>query len=681
MSWMAKLYETYEHGLKLDISEKQQLMPISHTLQNAHINIVVDINGNFKRASVLEKTQIVLPATEKSAGRSSGEAAHPLADKLQYVAGDYAMYGGLKKAHFEGYKRQLLMWCKSKYCHPKAKAVYYYIEKGQVIADLITSKVCFVDEQNRLLTSWPHEVTTDNPQPLLFKVLPKEKKKLDQGNALVCWTVECEGEPVADTWKDKSLQQSWIDFEAASEGEATLCYICGENKSPANNHPAKLRHTGDKAKLISANDSSGFTYRGRFIGSDDAASVSLEVTQKAHNALRWLISRQAFRNGDQAVVAWAVSGKPIPNPLTGTDTFDLNLDNLEEVSIIDIGENEIKAIDHSRNLGQDFGLKLKRYMQGYHAKLEPTESIVIMAVDSATPGRMGITYYRDYMANDYLTNLENWHQQFAWYQRASNVQKEKYGKVWFISAPAPWAILNAAYGDIIKSNETLKKNLYERLIPCIVENRAFPYDLVNLTIHRAGNRNNSEHWEWERNLGVACALFRGFFNRHPKHNLRRDYPMALDTKYRSRDYLYGRLLAIAEYIEEMAMFIAGEPARSTQASRLMQRFSDHPASTWLLIEKGIVPYQERLKSKIAPLEAAYKRLLDDVCDVFDIGDFNSKERLSGEYLLGFHCQRKWLRDHKLEKGKWVLKTNSELSIEIKQGLNKEVNDGFIIKKN
>ena len=45
-------------------------MPISHTFQNAHINIVIDGEGNFKRATVLEKTQIVFPATEKSAGRS-----------------------------------------------------------------------------------------------------------------------------------------------------------------------------------------------------------------------------------------------------------------------------------------------------------------------------------------------------------------------------------------------------------------------------------------------------------------------------------------------------------------------------------------------------------------------------------------------------------------------------------
>lgn len=55
MSWLEKLYETYEAGVHLDFPEDKKLMPISHTLQNAHINIVIDEHGNFKRATVLEK--------------------------------------------------------------------------------------------------------------------------------------------------------------------------------------------------------------------------------------------------------------------------------------------------------------------------------------------------------------------------------------------------------------------------------------------------------------------------------------------------------------------------------------------------------------------------------------------------------------------------------------------------
>jgi len=101
MSWMAKLYETYEAGMQLDLLDSDKLMPISHTPQNAHIKITIDGEGNFRRAEILQKTQIILPATERSAGRSgSGAAPHPLADKIQYVAKDYPNFGGKKKTFF-----------------------------------------------------------------------------------------------------------------------------------------------------------------------------------------------------------------------------------------------------------------------------------------------------------------------------------------------------------------------------------------------------------------------------------------------------------------------------------------------------------------------------------------------------------------------------------------------------
>ncbi len=294
MSWMAKLYDTYETGMGLDLPDKNKLMPISHTLQNAHINIVIDINGCFKRAEVLEKTQVVLPATEKSAGRSSGEAPHPLADKLQYIAKDYPEYGGRKKSYFPGYESQLAEWCSSEYENKKAEAILKYIRKGQVIEDLVSAHVLHIDESQKLMAYWPDEEDKNPPQ--IFKVLPaipknkrqnKDKVEIEPGDALVCWSVEKEGEPNSDTWRDERLQQSWIDYNSRTGDISDFCFITGNSSPIAVNHPAKLRHTGDKAKLVSANDSSGFTFRGRFTDPNgrQTTSVSYEVTQKAHNGV------------------------------------------------------------------------------------------------------------------------------------------------------------------------------------------------------------------------------------------------------------------------------------------------------------------------------------------------------------------------------------------------------------
>lgn len=653
MSWLAKLYETYEVGVGLDLPENDKLMPISHTLQNAHINIVIDGQGNFKRASVLEKTQIVLPATESSAGRSGRlPPPHPLDDKLQYIAKDYPFWGGARPSFYSEYRSLIKSWAESDFGHPKIRAIFDYIDKGTVVADLIKEKVLYIDDNGRLLKKWPFEANSELPIPSIFKVLPKEGGVLDQGSALVCWSVELEGDPNANTWTDPDLQESWIQFDALESGIKGLCFVTGVEKALSVNHPAKLRHTGDKAKLVSSNDSSGFTFRGRFTDADgnQAVGVSFEVTQKAHNALRWLIARQGYRNGDQAYVAWAVSGKPIPAPLE--DAWSL----LGKPVTIqkDIEESQESRIDHGVDLGHSFAYQFNKYLAGYRSKFELNDQIVVMGLDSATPGRMGIIYYRELMASEFFERLEKWHIQFAWPQRHTiELPNSKEGKkpisktIWPVSSPMPRSIAEAAYGDILKSNDTLRKSLHERILPCIVDGRPFPQDMLDSAIRRASNRNNCEYWEWERNLGVACALFRGFHQRHPDINQRRTYAMTLEEDNRSRDYLYGRLLAIAERIEEIALSVGGEN-RPTTAARLMQRFADRPSPTWRNIELGLQPYMQRLQSSRPGFLTIRKKELDDVTSAFQPGDFSKDKSLSGEFLLGYHCQRMAYRNTQSE---------------------------------
>ena len=40
-----------------------------------------------------------------------------------------------------------------------------------------------------------------------------------------------------------------------------------------------------------------------------------------------------------------------------------------------------------------------------------------MAIDSATPGRMAVTYYQEQLSKDYFKHLDDWYEHFAWYQR------------------------------------------------------------------------------------------------------------------------------------------------------------------------------------------------------------------------------------------------------------------------
>lgn len=637
MSWIQKLHETYEQCYDAPQFSNHPLLPISHAIQQAHIEVTLDHKGNFRRAQIVQKVETILPATEKSAARTSGEAPHPLCDKVQYCGSDYPKYGGKKKSYYPGYAKQLTSWCESSFSHPKASAVLEYVRKGTVVADLVREKIMQIGDDKVLLTVWK----SDLPTPEIFKYLTAKEGTRDQGDALIRWRVEIPGDPVPETWEDKNLREAWIAFDAyqsqhqdadtASKTTTSrvkrgkiykpqqgLCMVTGKTMLLATNHPKRLRHGGDGAKLISSNDTDGYTFRGRFLGADEACSVGFEVTQKAHSALRWLLARQAFRSGDQVVVAWAVSGKSLP------DLFD----NSAQMFGLESREEDA-ASAYQGDAGQAFAVRLKKYIAGYRARLGSTDAIVVMALDSATPGRMAITYYRELTGSEFLERIQLWHESCAWHQNFGKNLK-------FVGVPSPRDIAEAAYGRQVegKSGEKLRKATVERLLPCIIDGRPIPRDIVESTVRRTANRSGLEKWEWEKNLGIACALLKG-------HHKQRSYEMALELDRTSRDYLFGRLLAVAERIEDMALYLAKEN-RGTSAAKLMQRFADHPYSTWRTIELSLTPYKTRLRARSPGFLVNMEKLFDGIVCTFRGQDFMSEARLSGEFLLGYHCQRQAL---------------------------------------
>ena len=122
--------------------------------------------------------------------------------------------------------------------------------------------------------------------------------------------------------------------------------------------------------------------------------------------------------------------------------------------------------------------------------------------------------------------------------------------------------------------------------------------------------------------------------------------MSLDRTRKTRDYLYGRLLAVGDCIEGLALRDAGEK-RATNAARMMQRFADYPCSTWRNIELSLVPYRVRLGGRIKKYEAE----LAEIMDLFDPDEFkDDKNALGGEFLIGFYCQRNVLVQSKYNKG-------------------------------
>jgi CRISPR-associated protein Csd1 len=668
MNWIQSLYETYENCQNIigvvESENQVPLLPICHTTQKAHIEITLDAKGNFRRARVVDKdgARTIIPCTEKSAGRTSGEAGHPLCDKLQYLAADYVEHlpnanewnqwlvsNNLQDAnidykksienrcsYFKSYSSQLSDWVRNG-VPVKVNAVYKYVLKCNVISDLVANRVLFVNEEGKFYFQRPYK-KGKNAKTDIFDLLQgrvdDKKGKIEswQADAFVRWKVEGI-DNVAEVWESPDVLQSWIDYYSTTKQKKSLCYVTGEESFCADQHPAKIRNDADKAKLISSNDKAGFTFRGRFIDADECISVGFATTQKAHSALRWLMSRQGYVKGDLAVVAWAISGVKVPQP-TG-DTYDALYIGMETE------KDQLQA-----DTAQDVGIRLKKIIAGYRQEIGDREDVIVMAVDSATPGRLSIVYYRALKGSEFLKRIEAWHETCAWRHtyRAIDVQDEK-GKtkrryIPFYGAPAPADIAEAAYGS--RLDDKLKKATIKRLLPCIVDGQPVPRDLVESVVRRASNRiglkDSKDRYEreWNRALTIACALYRKY--KYGKEK----FDMALDETRKTRDYLFGRLLAIADVLEERTLSEA-EKKRPTNATRYMQQFSQRPSGTWKQIHELLTPYFMRQGDK----GSYYKRLIEQVKGLFvSPEEFISNKPLTGEYLLGYYCQRQKMWEKK-----------------------------------
>lgn len=616
MSWIGDLYETYELNFdldRLDFTTGKMPLPISHTTQNAQIEVTLDETGDFIHAEAIgdkENAPTIIPVSEDSAARTSGACAHPLADKLEYIAGDFEQYTGKNNDEkHQLYREALSDWCDSAYSCAEIEAVCSYIAKGSVVRDLASCGVLKVTEEGGLSSD--------------------KIAGIDQRESFVRFSVSG-GNPDA-LYRNKRVMDLYVRYYQALGGDQDLCCVTGDYSVCSQKHGRNIRYGGDGAKLISSNDSRGFTYRGRFSEPSQAVSIGYDVSQKAHSALRWLIKKNGFSAGEMKIVAWEISGKEIPNIMTEQiiDPFGGGTD-----------EDGIEPSYEGGNgstINRQYAVKLRKTVNGYRKDLGDNSNIVVMGLESAMPGKGGLSirFYSKMNGSDFLDNIEYWCSSCCW----------RWGK--YVGTPAPMQIAKAAFGA---RNDKLLGNTAERLLPCIVARQPIPQDIVRASVNAASNPNSFEKsWEWDRAVGIACALIRKMhYDRSGNRNGedRKEWSMALDREERDRSYLFGRLLGAARKIEEMALFFAGESSRTTNAEKYYQQFGQRPLQTWRVIDRNLQPYLDRLKNRNV---FKYEKALREIYDLITPEQFQDNRALSELYMLGYNCQYNSYKENKEEE--------------------------------
>ena len=311
LAWMkvlADTYDTYENLVGVCRDAQPVLLPIAHSTANAQIEITINAMGQLLACAKVEKGNevTIIPVTEDSASRSSGVAPHSLCDKLCYIAKDYSFYTKEnKEKYFEKYIEQLSGWVKSGSAHPMVEAIYRYLSKGTVICDLLEAGILELDADG---------VLSDKVNKI------QGYKQTEAFVRFIVYLQNRDDETENRVWKNSEVYNNYVEYYSSTLNDKDVCYVTGKYEVCTDKHPSKIRNTADKAKLISGNDESGFTYRGRFANKQQAVTVGYFTSQKAHNALKWLLQKQGYRKDEAAFVSW-MTNRDMVLPDIGKDSI------------------------------------------------------------------------------------------------------------------------------------------------------------------------------------------------------------------------------------------------------------------------------------------------------------------------------------------------------------------------
>ena len=634
MSYVNELIDLYNKNQdKIGVIEYRGdipyvLLPPFHTTVTAQITVTINQNGNFMRAELVaqDDKMTIIPVTEKSGSRTAGKEPHPLCDNLRYLAGDYKDYYKDDGVCNELYMSQIEKWEKSTYSHEKVKAIYLYLKKATLIKDLVEQKIIKLNDNNQI----------DDKENM---------EGIVQTKAFVRFIIRSTGENLHreipdECWKDRTLQDCYIKYVRSQEREKGMCYLTGNMESISYLHSKKIRNEGDGAKLISANDSQNFTYRGRFANREEAVAVGSETSQTVHNTLKWIIRKQAAFFDTMTIVTWESDQLSMPKWNRDTESIITEYENEQEENDWDSWDDDWSEEEEVSDGNPITAEKFYKALNGYGKKVDNTSNMILLAFDAATPGRLAMIENVTLDTARYLKNIEKWHNDCNWIH-----EKWKDGKriqFWGMVgvrdiADILFGIENKGKLSIVDGNgKKLYAEVAKRLLPCIWYGSNIPYDYVNLAVVKASNPlTYKERKNWERVLTLACSMVK----KNEKDRNKEEWNVALDKSAKDRSYLYGRLLAVADRIEYMT-YDAKDNGRITNAKRYMSTFSQRPYETWKVIEENIQPYLAKLD---VVKRKYYENLLSEICNLFDIDKFKENKKLDGLYLLGFHSQEYDLR--------------------------------------
>jgi CRISPR-associated protein Csd1 len=278
-----------------------------------------------------------------------------------------------------------------------------------------------------------------------------------------------------------------------------------------------------------------------------------------------------------------------------------------------------------------------------------------MIIDKISNGRVSIKYFRELYRSDLYKRVEAWYHSTKWGFYSAR-QKEIVQQ-----SPSIYTIADYILGTeteeknrttVVCNNKKMRVKTIERLIPCIIDGKKIPLDLVNRMFNNLCKR-SSYGKTWSSIVQVGCSLLKKY---KLDYKLKDEVKEMLEENNKDRSYLYGRLLAIYEKLEADTLYSGTNEVgnRSTNAERLWTAYTKTPARTLMILEEKIRPYKERLQKGKPSSYIYYERLIGKIInDLSGNENFDNEKNnpLNEDFVFGYYAQKQDLYKKKSEDKK------------------------------
>ena len=565
--------------------------------------VTITKTGDFAGARVLSKKDgeqyAVNPVTPESEVRTSNVAPMPFGENMKYLSADAGRFvkNGRGAECREKYTRLMKDWDRFAGGNDKIRAVLAYLEKDTILKDL-----CALDSAD------------GGPQ--------KDKDSMENrtGKAMVRFVIK--GCAPERPWEDRELLSSWDMFmsERTAGKECALDCVTGEYGILPKSAPAKIVNEKPNAKLIAPMIKEKYVLGmcgERFTDPGaHALKAARRTTLKAWRALRWLAQKDSVRIGDTYWFAFMPDTEAVPmRPLLAYIILSYGT-----------GEGSGTAWDVSDVLpcaGRD-------------------ERVVAAAIEPVSDGKLAVVYCLDTDLGSLSENIRTW--------------EEKYGTTFGDGRkvyPSTFHMVCDAFGTkketpdglpILRAGSTAEKWNMNRLIRAMLEGRDVTDDIVHAAVMNASRTAYIAPKDDHDPHGNVCRTADALMRQKAKR--KGTLVMDNDTASQSRSYLYGRVLAVYDRIEEYALWreakLRGKKhVRLTDAKRLWNAYVISPAKTAALLHENII---RRYWSGL-PAGAAgyYQKTLEDLYTGIESRKENGSGRLEDDYICGYMAQMRLMK--------------------------------------